>query len=134
VIGCEIAAEDHVHQAGLALRVNLRHTGKRRRQLAGARDDAQAAGPFGHQHAAVGQEGERPGMHQPPAIVSTASSPAEEGKICGAAQAARIGSSKASNKMNRMPVSIDPASTMRDRGGGPTVRIGIAGVIRVVRV
>jgi hypothetical protein len=64
VIGCEIAAEDHVHQAGLALRVNLQHAGKRRRQLAGARDDAQAAGPFGHQHAAVGQEGERPGMHQ----------------------------------------------------------------------
>ena len=61
----EVAAEHHIHEAGLALRVNSRHAGERRRQLAGARDDAQAAGPFAHQHSAVGQERERPGMHQP---------------------------------------------------------------------
>ncbi len=61
----EIAVEHHVHQSGLALCVDFRDAGDRRRQFASARDDAQAAGPLGHQHAAVRQEGERPGMHQP---------------------------------------------------------------------
>jgi hypothetical protein len=61
----EVAVEDDVEQAALAAGENRRHAGERLRQRAVARDDAQAAGSFGHQHAAVGQKGERPGMHQP---------------------------------------------------------------------
>ena len=90
-IGCEIAAEHHVHEAGLALRVDLRHAGERRRQLAGARDDAHAAGPLGHQHAAVGQEGERPGMHQAAGERLDGESAGGGGKVCGAAHAPRVG-------------------------------------------
>ena len=58
-----VAAVEHdVEQAALAGRENLRHAGERGRELAVRGDDAHAPRPLGHQHAAVGQEGERPGM------------------------------------------------------------------------
>ena len=65
-----------------------------------------------------GRKASDQGCTRPPAMVSTAILPAEEGKIGGAATAPRgSGSSKAaSNRSKRIPVSIGPASTMRDRG------------------
>ena len=118
-IFCEIAAEHHVHQAGLALRVDLRHAGERRRQFAAARDDAHAAGPLGHQHAAVGQKGERPGMHQ-------AAGDGLDFEFAGGGgenlrrrprRATAAAARPPATEDRRMPVSIGPASTMRDRGG-----------------
>jgi hypothetical protein len=60
----EGAIQRDIEQSGLAAAGDLGHAGQRRRQLAVARDDAHAAGPFGHQHAPVGQESQRPGMHK----------------------------------------------------------------------
>ena len=60
----EVAVERDIEQPALTGGEDLRHAGQRRRQFAVARHDAHAAGPLGDQHASVGQEGERPGMHQ----------------------------------------------------------------------
>jgi hypothetical protein len=60
----EAAVDDDIEQPALARRPDLRHPGQRRRQLAVLADKAQPAGPFGHQHAAVGQEGESPGIDE----------------------------------------------------------------------
>ena len=61
----EAAVEHDVVQAALAGRHDLRHALQRRGQLAVRRHDPHAAGPLGHQHAAVRQEGQRPRMRQP---------------------------------------------------------------------
>jgi hypothetical protein len=58
------AVERDVKHTGLPVRRDRRHAAERSRQFSVAVDDAHAAGPFGHQHAAVGQKGERPGMHK----------------------------------------------------------------------
>src|SRR5215831_13156754 len=58
----EAAVEHDVEQAALARREHLRHTAERGRERAVPGDDAHAPGPLGDQHAAGGQEGERPGM------------------------------------------------------------------------
>ncbi len=59
----EVAIERDVMQPALARREHFRQAGKRRGELA-VGDDAQTAGTFRHQHAAVGQERERPGVVQ----------------------------------------------------------------------
>ncbi|OMP12863.1 spermatogenesis-associated protein 21 [Corchorus olitorius] len=60
----EAGREHHVEQAALALGPHARHAGERRRQLARAVEQAQPARPLGDQHAAVGQEGQAPGMFE----------------------------------------------------------------------
>ena len=57
---CKIASEQDVHQPGLAHGVDFRHVRYRWRQPTIRGDDTHAARPFGHQHAAVRQECERP--------------------------------------------------------------------------
>src|SRR5262249_20236183 len=49
-------------QAALAARTRLRDAGQGRRDCAGLRDQAEAAVALGDQHAAVGEEGEAPGV------------------------------------------------------------------------
>ena len=58
----EATVERDVEQAALARREHLRHPAERGRECAVLGDDAHAPGPLGDQHAAGGQEGERPGM------------------------------------------------------------------------
>ena len=57
-----IRMQDHVHQPALAVRRDLRQACDRLRVQLAVPGDAQAAFAFGHQHAAVRQECERPGM------------------------------------------------------------------------
>jgi hypothetical protein len=60
----EVSVEGDVEKPALTDREHLGHIAERRRQFAVARHNAHTAGPFGDQHAAVGQESERPGVHQ----------------------------------------------------------------------
>ena len=60
----------HVEQAALAARRDRRQPGQRRGDAAAAVDDAQPAGALGDEHAAVGQEGQRPGVVQAAATVT----------------------------------------------------------------
>ena len=60
-----IAVEDDVEQSALSAREDRRQAFDCGRQFSVARDDAQPSRPFGDQHAAVGQEGERPGVDEP---------------------------------------------------------------------
>src|SRR5262245_40509551 len=60
----KIAVEDDVKQAALADRKHVRHVAERRGELTIRWNNAHAAGALGHQHAAVGKESKRPGVHQ----------------------------------------------------------------------
>ncbi len=62
VILREAAVEHDVVQAALTRREDFRYAAERGRERAVLGDDAHAPGPLGDQHAAVGQEGERPRM------------------------------------------------------------------------
>src|SRR5262249_48749968 len=62
VILGKAAVEHDVVQAALTRREDFRHAAERGRERAILGDDAHAPGPLGDQHAAGGQERERPGM------------------------------------------------------------------------
>ena len=61
----EVRVERDVEKAALITRVHLRHARDRLRDLALGRDMAERPRPLGHQHAAVRQKSERPGMAEP---------------------------------------------------------------------
>ena len=114
----EVVRQQHVHQAGLTLRVNIRHAQQRPRQLTAARDDAHAAGPLGHQHAAVGQKGERPGMHQPAGDgldVEIAGGGGENLRRRGRNVYGRQQRGGEDKNQSHSGTPTSPASTMRDR-------------------
>ena len=61
----ELRMQHHIHQSALAHGGHGRHAADGLRiEFEIAADHAQPPGAFGHQHAAVGQEGERPGVRQ----------------------------------------------------------------------
>ena len=61
----ELRVKEHLHQPGLGGDKPLRHAANRLRiKAAVLLDDAQAADALGYQHAAIRQEGQRPGMLQ----------------------------------------------------------------------
>jgi hypothetical protein len=61
----EVGIERHVEQPALVAHVDLRHAGDRVGKRARGRDVAQVARPLGHQHVAIGQEGDGPRIEQP---------------------------------------------------------------------
>ena len=64
VVLAVVAVERDVVQAALARGEDFRHARERGRELAVRADNAHAPGALGDQHAAIGQEGERPGMDE----------------------------------------------------------------------
>ena len=64
-VAAVVAIEHDVVQSALAAREHPRHAGERGRELAVLVDDAHAPRFLGDQHAAVGQEGQRPRIGEP---------------------------------------------------------------------
>jgi hypothetical protein len=64
-VGRKTAVEHHIQQTALPTRYQGRQSGQRRVQATVGLDHPQTAGTLADQIAAVGQEGERPGVLQP---------------------------------------------------------------------
>ena len=60
----ELRMQHDIEQAALAAGLHARHAGDRTRQGAVDVDEAEAPGTLRHQHPAIGQEGEPPGMFE----------------------------------------------------------------------
>src|SRR3954454_1365766 len=61
----ELWIERDIQEAALVPRIDARHAAKRRRELPVSGHDPQPARPLRHQHAAIRQEGQTPGVVEP---------------------------------------------------------------------